>query len=256
MTRAIILAHSRSGSTLLGEIISSMQDTHVFGEVCNSRPEVPVSSHVSFTRFKAEWTKNDDLPRALAKQTELLEAYFCFLAKEVRNNSVVFQVKYAHLHHFEQTWYEPLSVPCLFLSCRVLGTPLIHLYRKDVLAAACSNEIALMRGVWHSTEPDAGPIPGPIELNIARVVQQVSLLERQIPLIGAWLSGIPHFSITYEDVVQGLGGDARIFHALASFLDLEWAGNLKVRNRKLGRPLNEAIANFSDLQRAFDGRPT
>lgn len=256
-----IVSHERSGSHLLAEAIASFSGVRVFDEVCNPHAVPPDERPESLHAFRSNWfkAKPDHLRHpSFVKQRDLNEAFFLHLQALAAPNNAVADVKYAHIHNFEEVWWPLFKRPSFFFACQRFGIRIIHLHRLNTLEAAVSAQIAEKRKLWHSWQLSGENIDeGKIELPIDAVVSEALLLMEQARWISShWLKGVEHSVVSYEELTKAISDcDGKLFGRLALHVGGEIATNFKPKLQKLGRPLRESVVNYEDLVSACRGTP-
>lgn len=254
-----IVSHERSGSHLLAEAIASFSGVRVFDEVCNPHAVPPDDRPESLHAFRSNWfrARPDHLRHpSFVKQMDLNEAFFLHLQALAAPNSAVADVKYAHIHNFEEVWWPLFRRPSFFFACQRFGIRIIHLHRLNTLEAAVSAQIASKRKLWHSWQKNDENLPeGKVDLPIDAVVSDALLLIDQARWISShWLAGVEHIEVSYEDLTRSVvdGNDA-FFRVIASHVGGLNVALFKPNLQKLGKPLAESIANYEAFASACRG---
>lgn len=249
----ILLAHERSGSHLLGEVISSFGNVWVFDEVCNADAIRPDRDPASFHRFRRDWLNaNAEAPAGFEPQIRFVDDYFAHLAGLGGGRPTVVQIKYGHIHHFEAMWWPIFRQPFLFghLERRDIG--LIHLWREDVARAAISDQVAKARRLWKVVEGGVDPETlAPVTLDAAAVVEDARLLARQQACIsGEWIGGARVYEVTYEGLVEDLAQGSS-FADLAAFVGVQAPLRPgRIRQRRTLPSIANGVANFEEVRGA------
>lgn len=254
----ILLSHERSGSHLLAEAIASLQGVKVLDEVCNPHAAPADKFEYSFFRFFHEWANRDPgflLSPSYESKKAFNAAYFRLLEEAGGQPSVVVDIKYAHVHHFEAFWWPILRRPYLFVCGQEMGVRFIHLYRQNVIEASVSTFISAARKVWHSWQVEASTAStDPIEVPVRQIVDDADLLAQQSMWMGNWLGGTNHLTLTYEEINAGLNGDnENLMARIAAHVDGVVAQPYQPKLKKLGQPLRESLANYDELVRTCEG---
>ncbi len=250
----ILLSHERAGSHLVGELLASFAGVSSIEEVCNANA-VPAGRAESFHRFRLDWWLSHPdtaLDPSFERSLEFGRAFFAYLASLRDPDNIVVDIKYGHLHNFEEYWKPIFCRPLFFSLCDEIPMNVLHLYRRNVVEAAVSAHVAEIRRIWHSYESGAAEATQQRHtIDVARVIQDALLLTQQTKWIRErWLDKVGSFELQYEEVVRVLREDQGGFDELATFVGGVRTGPFMPTLKKLGRPLRDSIENFDDLARA------
>lgn len=253
----VLLSHERSGSHLLSELVRA-SGVITYDEVCNPHAMPPETQPASFHRFRHDWQiSHPEFLRAPdpVSQLRFNEAYFRHLIELAAPHPVTIDMKYGHLHNFNETWCPPLARPTFFASCEYTGTKILHLHRTNKLEAVVSAKLAHRRQYYHSWQNSDGQPFEPEELDCKEIVGETILLMEQSKLVSErWLSGVAHLSITYEDLTHAVKSVDNNFQLkVASFLGGTFGGPLTPKHQKIGRGLRQDVSNYSELVSACRG---
>ena len=249
----ILLSHERSGSHLVNEYAGSL-GYRLADEVCNPNAVDPLTSRMSFLRFRANWTEANReiaLKFNYADHMAFLKSYFEHIQR-LDDRPILVDIKYGHLHNFERHWKPVFDRPVLFEAIEMLGLKLIHLHRRNVVETAVSSQIADQRQVWHSTDlTEATPADQTHVVDAAKVVAEARLLLLQTEWIGDnWVKGTNSFDLVYEDVVAALAYRSDVFARLAGFLEVPFSPGWTPNLQKLGRSLKSQLSNYPEVRAA------
>jgi len=234
MRRFIILAHPRSGSTLLVAALEQHPGLRVYNELLtNTEPEEARRRHYSLgERWLADDSDGADFLRHVFTQ-------------ENGEAGVGFKL----MHHHASA--PPHSTAWDFLRADA-DLHVIALHRDDLLATVVSNELALRTGVWN-VESDS-PLPdqvAPFTLGVEHCREQLDRLAASATRARQLFPEQPLLELEYQ---RDLSGDydatvARVFR----FLGIAPIPTRKRLARMARRSPREQLANFDELAAAFAG---
>lgn len=253
----ILLSHERSGSHFVGEFIGKLANVSMYDEVGNPFALVPTKSRASFYAFRNEYLKNAPdflLNPSLERQVAFVGAYFDFLTELQAPKNIVVDIKYGHVHMFENFWAPPFERPFMFNIAEQRGIRILHLYRINVVEAAASQMIAGIRKVWHSWQlKDEAGFPQSIRLDPAVLVKTAKLLEIQNRWFDStFIGGCKRKSLTYERVSKELGVSEALGEEIAKFVGGSVRATFTPRHQKVTPPLSEIVSNFDEIRAACE----
>lgn len=215
----VIYGQSRSGSTLLVELINTHPDVHCDGELFNEEAGRIGNS-------------------ALSKLVKMFPIpYLSYLRRRVARKAYGFKLLFYHL-------------PRARLTMKVMafsGWKFIHVYRRNIARQSLSNIIAERTQRWHRRGDDASPAN--------RIVVSVAQLQREIAIRDRWRSRemdlikhIRHLDVCYEDDLEHEGNWTSTAEMLSRFLGL---GPFEPRSislkKTVDRGYGELIENYAEL---------
>ena len=247
----VLISHERSGSHFLTDLLVSTGQIRSFDEVCNFNAINPDTVPASFFRFRMEASAAD--PDILLRPNwrcmgRLLEKYFDHLATMTPDGKrALLDIKWGHIHNFEQAWWTPQRRPFLFGWLERHRIPVINLARRDSLATMVSNLVAEERKVWHMKKGETLPDVA-VTIDVQKAVHDALLLVREKEMVAGWASTNKCFNIDYEDIA----GDGVARHAvmtrLCQFLNIDPPAEFKSERAKLMRSIKAAVANYAELR--------
>jgi hypothetical protein len=250
----ILLSHERSGSHLLGEFIGKLRNVEMIDEVGNPHAMDPAKSRESFYAFKHDYiAKNPDLllrPDA-TKHNIFVAAYFDHLRSlRPRKEGIVVDIKYSHVHMFENTWWPIFERPFLFKIAEERGIRILHLYRYNVVEATGSSMIADIRKIWHSWQNQSDrPLPKSIALRPELLVKKARLLEFQNRWFHSDYIGKCHrMKVTYEQLKAELDVEKSLGKEIARFVGGSLEGSFAPRHQKVTPPLADIVSNWNEVR--------
>jgi hypothetical protein len=245
----ILISHERSGSHYVSDMLMAASTIQSVDEVCNFNAVNPESSKASFLGFKREaGISNPDivLRPSPSSMGELLGLYLGRLQGLVKpEKQILIDVKYGHVHNFEIGWWPSERRPFLLQWLEQRDIKIVHLSRRDSLAATVSGYIADKRRVWHRKTGDEVPATPPVRVPVQRMVHEALLLEGEKQNFVNWLAGNRCFHLEYE-TVAGEGRDS-VMNQLCSFLAIPPPVEFVTTHMKVTPPLAAAVENYSDL---------
>jgi hypothetical protein len=254
MNITVLLSHERSGSHFLGDFLRNLDGVATFDEVCNPNYEDEGPTETYFHRFKYNWISRHPsylLKPSYQQGAALIKAYFELLESEAPLQSVVVDIKYGHVHNFEQVWWEYGVQPLLLTECRTSRVRILHLWRENVIEAAASAMIAEKRRVWHSWQKEASQMKGKIDLDIDDLIRRARRLQDMVRTAReSWLQGLWTMDVTYERLADSLGRGGELDEALAAFVNGGLRGDFNPTYKKVTPPLHAIVGNFEDLREA------
>jgi hypothetical protein len=250
----ILLSHERSGSHFLGEFIAKLRNVEMIDEVGNPQAMVPGKDRASFFGFKHDYLlKNPNLilRPTRDRHAKFVAEYFAFLKSAApAGQSIVIDIKYAHVQLFEKHWWPIFERPFLCEIAEEQGIGILHLYRRNVVEAIASGMIAEARGIWHSWQPrDEASLPKTFTLNPERIVRKARLLEFQNRWFqSAFIGNCERMTLTYEQLSADLGVDKALGKSIARFVGGSIGEPYTPRHEKVTPPLYEIVDNYQELR--------
>lgn len=235
----VIVSHGRSGSTYFRSLLNSHPAIRCYGELFNPVPKKTFFHPEHFPlNIRETPAYLENLRRT--KSVDFLSDYIWRKYPSGRK-AIGFKLFYYHAKEgpWSNLWEFIYNDPTIRI---------IHLHRKNRLKTFLSLEMAKKYDKWHSNVKD----PEPIHLEIERCRLFFEEFQSYEDDIDEKFKNHKSIKFYYEDLV------AHREYVMNSVLDL-----LSVENRPHSSPmkklkkknLNEAISNFSSLQRAFKGSP-
>lgn len=248
-----LISHERSGSHYLTDLLTSTGKLRSLDEVCNFNAIDPDKHQASFFRFKREAQASDPdivLRPGLESMTRLLNGYLEFLSALVSSElKILVDIKYGHVHNFELGWWPTERRPFLFNYLEQNAIPVIHLTRRDSIAATVSNLIAEKTAVWHRREAGESAAAATVRVPVQRAVHEALLLEQEKQNFFGWLTSANVFGVEYEEIAGGEAERIRAMKRLCEFLGLSQPAEFRSGHRKVTPPLEEIVENYDDLIR-------
>jgi LPS sulfotransferase NodH len=249
----IMLSHERSGSHFVADMLKSSAKLVSVDEVCNFNAVDPYKSKLSFFRFRHECQqKNPEFAYRpdYDNLTAFCDSYFAHLLSSTKVERVLVDIKYGHVHNFEIGWWPSESRPFLARYLESRNVRIVHLVRRDPVAATVSNFVAKQTGVWHRHSKTAHTQFGKFSVPTQKIVHEALALQRENDNFFGWLSTNRCSRVAYED----FGSESRrtdTMNALFAFLDLALQSAYPTSLVKVTPPLEDVVENYEDLQRTI-----
>jgi hypothetical protein len=242
MTRFVLLATQRSGSSWVRQMLNSHPDVVADDELFVKASAPRIAEGRAGPEFWAlRWKEQGRGLRCLMRPPQVfrhLDEYFEERAGRCRATG--FKLMY------DQALLYP-EIP-LYLARR--GVSVVHLIRQNFLDILLSKRGTALRGVYHSAETVE---PVRIALDPSKLVRALSWQERSVRWATAVTSTLRLRCITahYADLV----GEPRRFEDVFSFLGVPRPdAPLSSALRKLNRaPHRELIENYEEIRSVLDG---
>lgn len=229
----VVIAHARSGSTLLTTSMSHHPTIVMFGELFTAADAE--RRHAALGR--RPYRDGDDPVSYLGKMLER-EAYF-------GSRIVGFKLMYGHAlcGPAANVWQWLATEP---------GVAVVHLRRKDALASLVSLRIAELTHVWALSPGAEAPHPtGPIVLSAAECVEHFEWLARRHEWVEHLFAARPKLDLWYErDLLHHF---ARTLRRVWAFLELDPGPHRVDLIRQAQAPLADQVANYLELKDHFGG---
>lgn len=186
--KVLIFGQGRSGSTLLESLICSTGYFEKQGEILNKR----------YGEFKDP-----------AK-------YVMGRARLSRSNSFICHVK---IYHLTTDRKKPVSPEDFIKSLIDDGWKIIYLNRKNKVKQTLSNQVAKLRGSYHKFDDSKEQYQ--ITVDCQKFVQQIQYRYEYDEQEQQCLSGIPHYTVIYEDDLENGQNHQKTVDGILDFLALE-----------------------------------
>ena len=257
MSTFILLSHERSGSHFVGEYLALHSGLKVFDEVCNPHAVPPHEREESVFRHLHDYlARHPDLllRHDFDRHYAWVESYFLHLSElagQAGASHAVVDIKYGHIHRFEQHWWQSIDRPLLFWFCQWSGIRVIHLHRENVVEACVSMSISGQSQIWHSWQKGAAEKRKPqgVRVDVKQVIERCHSLVVQRNLVETWLRDVQALSMTYERVAAGLP-DGPAASELSAFLGLPRTAPAEFQHARLPRTMAEVVENYDELRAA------
>lgn len=244
----ILVAHERSGTHMLRGVLNSHPQICAYGEVCNASDPSLLSLPESYISFLRDYMLRDTnlAFRGVGWKGRVISDYVSERLSQTAEDIVAIDVKYSHLHNFEEFWWEPLRVPNLFRAGSELGFKFIHLHRKNTVETVISSELAKATGVWNLTQkrPDR---PEKIAIDLEFLRKEAEILRDQQRLVDKWLADFDSLTLSYEDISPGEAGELREMSLVAEFLGIDPVWNAVPEYVKMAPPLSEIVEQYDEV---------
>jgi hypothetical protein len=217
----VIFAQGRTGSTLLVDLINSVEDTHCDREILNI---------FFFTGQR------------ISRPVE----YVLGRAKRFRNKIYGFKVKVYQLENDHK-----IADPRKFLlQLQQNGFKIIYLRRLNALEHSFSALSRKKTGVTHLREGkrELGPIEVQVDKLIYDINRKIKYTNHELDI----LQGISRLDLTYEDDLRDSAKHLETVNRIRKFIGVEPVQSVKTTYTKINsRPLREKISNFDQVEAAL-----
>jgi LPS sulfotransferase NodH len=242
MTRFVVIATPRSGSTWVIDTLNNHPHVVAYGELFLPRgdgtPPFGRRDLPYFSSYASERGARGPLGR-LSLRTQYLDVLFGASSAE---NVIGCKLMYS----------QAIQNPTLFPHFIRKRVRLIHLVRRNALDVILSRATADARGMYHAEADDAIQAVA-VELDASRLVRIFTHKERAMSSMRFLLSHmtLPYLEIQYEEIAA----DASTFQKVFGFLGVDPSrGGPTSSLRKLNTtPRSELIANYPAVERALEG---
>jgi LPS sulfotransferase NodH len=220
----VLISHERSGSHYLSDMLTANTGVRSFDEICNYNAIDPDTSPASFFRFRREAQVADPdiaLRPSPESNTRLMDSYLAQLETMATGpKRLLLDIKYGHVHNFEVGWCPTERRPFLPAYLEERGIPVIHLTRRDSLAAIVSGMIADRRRVWHRKGEGQEPF-AKVRIPAMKAVQEALALDREKENFLSWLAPQRSFDVEYEELTLSEVERNAVMTRLCVFLGLD-----------------------------------
>lgn len=260
MRPVVMIARPRSGTNALRDILRRSPELTVLGEVFHNRYADPSLGFYPFLEEAVRQAPGLVLPSEANRQA-LLTGFVELLYERTHTppeRQLVFGVNYNSLHGLNTYWQNSYEAPFLITLLQRLGWKVIHLIRRDVLAALVSEHRAKRSGRWHARkdQPESLADPARVTLPTARLRFELEQRLAEVEALEHALSRHPRvLSLTYETLFDA-DGKARTepLAQIAAFLELssplpQETGFVRTGSGRI----SDVIENFAQLTEALRG---
>lgn len=240
----ILLSVQRSGTNFLRRVIGSHPEIDpLFGEIFDPNfIDHPLSFFCFYQRAVA------DTPALCLPDQRIVafEKYIEYLDQKIYAKHYVLDIKYNSLRQMESYWPQRREILSQYIIDR--QWPVVHLIRRDLLAAAFSRLKARSTGVWVAKEEkycddasicvDPGRIVGDV------VGRREAILRRREDFVDAKL-----IEMTYEDLIEEPNAvSASAIEIIRAFLGVSDEFSRTPETKKLiTQPMSQAIENYHEV---------
>lgn len=243
----VLLCHERSGSTLFCDLLDSRGDVAIAGDVWNFRAHddsMPRSFHGY--RMRRAVARPESLKPVADEIFATLDGFFAELLAQFDAPRVVVDIKYGHLASVGGFWYSPGYGSVFLQYLKNRSIPLIHLFRRDVLAAVASGHLAMERGVWNIRDT-SNIKKTSLHLNPHELSLQLADLSHNIHVWHHFCKLLGGTNVAYEDLVEALPAANQFFHAIEDQIGLAPSFQYKSELKKISPDPEEYIDNFNEI---------
>ena len=275
----VLLARSRSGTTVFRALLDTHRSIQTFGEIFNE------GNQNSYYHFLASRVgRNPKLLFPSNSEQNLLD-YFEDLKQRgvgIKDSArvFVFDLKYGLARHLVKPWQIFLDPPYIFECLRANDIGVIHLVRRNYLRVHLSNELMQLRdkaydgmkGKYHIWANDTkakahlNQVPDKVRIGGDRHVRGQLLnffgrMDDETESVRKFFADSENFlEICYEDLFE-VQKQTQIFSPkvitdTSTFLGVEEAYQIEPKILKAtSQPLEDLIENYEEVARALEGTP-
>ncbi|MCA9215175.1 MAG: hypothetical protein KDB27_19035 [Planctomycetales bacterium] len=252
----VICAQQRSGTTVLQENLGQSPLVTNFSEVFHDREEI---SPVNYLLYRIElFRKHPELsfPTPENQQT-LFERYLDYLDKRCSTPFYVMDIKYNSWHHFDPLWHGLFARPALIGIIRSLGSPIIHVIRRNVFQQHVSTRFAEQTQTWHyQSKDDKQPEEIAIRLDPAQCQYGMEMSQRRTKQFRAWFHGHDKYTeLVYEDMFEDGAFAESALNQINGLVGVDLQIPAQPRLKKVLKSVSKVIENQDEILRHFEGTP-
>lgn len=237
MSRIIILSAQRSGSTLLGSMLSNHPQISYYGEVLKNRGEELKASY-SYINFKEKNWFNRFIYHRISKNTIAKKYWeYIFSLKKDGQKNVGCKVMINQLSRSPELYNFPEDV---FI---------IRLKRENLLSRHVSSEVARRDKEWTSNA-SKGDKKEPITLDCSMLLAELDKRNAENKEIETLFPNNKSYSVTYEESVKD--PNKHIAEILTQN-GLEVFELKSVLKKQIQASLNEIIENYTEVEKLLKG---
>lgn len=189
MKPVILIARPRSGTTALRAIVATHPHVYALGEIFNDNYLCDALSYYHYYLNTIT-----DSPRLSIPTTEncisLFSGYIDYVVqspdlRQKEQRWVFLSINYNTLHSINGYWQNIYDPPHLIAIIMLKRYHVVHLVRRNVLAAAVSEMRARLTGVWHIKQGDLRPSAADerIVIDPRSLVRQLRARKLEIDLV-------------------------------------------------------------------------
>lgn len=248
-----LVSHERSGSHYLANMLASGSPLVSVDEVCNFNAVDPETAKPSFFRFRRESMVEDSgfalRPDPLT-MTRFVDRYLEYLAELVAADSkILLDVKYGHVHNFEVGWWPSERRPFLMKYLEQRNIRVIHLTRRDSVAASVSSYVAEQAGKWHKRTDSAEREMPKLRVPALKIAHASLTLEREKENFFSWLASNRSLAVEYEQLSGSEESRHAVMGQLCAWLGLPQRESFASTYFKVTPPLAEIASNLDEIVR-------
>jgi LPS sulfotransferase NodH len=260
----IITGFQRTGTTILGEWLGAAPNVSYWGEIFHPDGIDPTDRaealrlpfQANYYRFRRDVLCEERL-RAVpteAVRFDEWQTYLAALDALAAHSTHVLNIKYSSWHNLDLAWQPQSEPPYLLRLAIERDYPIFHCLRRDALAQALSECVALATDVWHvpahAPQADSNDAPS-VEIDPAFLLRRMRAASTESALFRGWLRRARHHEFYYEDM---FGEDGVLSgQTVAAIRDYiaDWTCSPTAPLRKIGREARAKIANRGALADAL-----
>ena len=139
----VLLAHQRSGTTVLRRMLDTDPNIRQLGEVFSSRHALGVHK----TLLKC--AEDPGFSFRYTDMNHVFDTLLAFLHEKYTDDVLVIDAKYNSMGPFNGYGWHINREPQFIAYCKLNKIPIIHLIRKDVFGVLASERLAVRSKIWH-----------------------------------------------------------------------------------------------------------
>ncbi len=139
----VLLAHQRSGTTVMRRMLDSDPNIRQLGEVFSSRHALGVHK----TLLKC--AEDPEFSFRYADMNRVFDTLLTSLHEKYTDDVLVIDAKYNSMGPFNGYGWHMTHEPQFIAYCKQNNIPILHLIRKDVFGVLASERLAVRSQVWH-----------------------------------------------------------------------------------------------------------
>lgn len=242
----VVIADTRVGSTALGSGLGNGSTIQFLGEILYPQ-EIASPRHLYGHVVRA------DLRRMAMDRRysfEVLDRYFD-ADHWAPSATYVADIKYNDFRIIPEHPWGVLSRPLLLDYLVGRSIPIIHLNRRNKIAAALSAYVAMGSGVLHSTSPQNGESVS-LEIDPVMLASEIKAREQSHVLVSSWLANESCVSDLDYEALFADGGKEWVDGTLRRICGAE--SDFQPKIKKLSDTRRLTISNESALELSLRGR--
>lgn len=250
-----IIAHPRTGTHLLREMIAATKSHADAGEVFLPPDEMP-----PFPRPFNYWFLMGEAGLLTAwrgstqKELANVATYYGMLRDKVGDRLPCIDVKPSYLASLDRSISR--TVPLIVEGLAEQGFHFIHLQRRNLLEQVASLARAQMTGQWamrRGTGVERDTVR--MTLDPATILGRLNSLRLASETVTTMLRGFRPTELFYEELTENSMPSADLRQLLATECGVEVAEEYTPRNVKVSPPLDALVDNLEAIRRALEGTP-
>lgn len=253
MKLMMLLANQRSGTNALRSALRT-DPTIADAREIFSRTN-PRGAHVTFAELIRE------SPAFIPDRTTL-RTFFDRLLEELQQTHSpgqlgLIDIKYNSFGPFNPYGWRVSEEPYFLTYFKRRKLPIVHLIRRNMLAAYVSALRAVKTQHWHQTAASAEEVPAyRIYLEKREFIGALKIRVEELRLMKSFVQSYErHIEIYYEDLFEGDSLSESIRRSISELAAHPIEGPLQTEHRKIPWQWQEAILNFDEMKSWIEADP-